>query len=172
MSIREKLAHELTALLRLGLYFTAWLGALVILKKLILDEYHIGFTGISVALMGALVLSKVVLILENVSLGSWVSRQGSWVEVALRTVLYSLGVAVVLLLEKAFEGRHEYSGFLPSLQSIFEHADINHVWVNTICLGGALLSYNVLWAICRHLGEGALLRLMRTPLPEERAAGD
>jgi hypothetical protein len=170
MGVREKLAHELKALLELGLYFTAWLGALVILKKLILDEYHIGFAGISVALMGALVLSKVVLILENVSLGEWVRSRPAWVEIVLRTILYSFGVVIVLLLEKAFESRHEYGGFGESLRSIFQHTDIHHVWVNTICLGGALLSYNVLWVIRRHLGEGALLRLMLTPVPEKTMA--
>ena len=159
------------ALLRLGLYFTAWLGALVVLKKLILEEYHIGFAGMSVTLMGALVLSKVVLILENVSLGPGVRNRAAWVEVVLRTILYSFGVVVVLLLEKAIEGRHEYGGFAESLRSIFQHADIHHVWVNTICLGGALLSYNVLWVVRRNLGEGGLVRLLRTPLPEEPVAG-
>lgn len=170
MGFREKLAYELTSLVRLGLYFTAWLGALVVLKKLILDEYHIGFAGMAGALVGALVLSKVVLILENVSLGGWVSRQPAWVEVLLRTLLYSFGVVVVLLLEKALEGRHEYGGFWQALQALPNHVDISHVWVNSICLGGALLSYNVIWAIGRHLGEGALLRLMLTPLPDEAAA--
>jgi hypothetical protein len=170
MGVREKLAHEFAALVRLGLYFTTWIGALVILKKLILEEYRIGFTGMSAVLLGALVLSKVVLILEKVSFGSWVGRQAAWVEVVLRTLLYSFGVVVVLLLEKAFEGRHEHGGFSQAVQAIFQDADINHVWVNSICLGGALLSYNVLWAIQRHLGEGALLRLMLTPFPDEPAA--
>ena len=165
MGSRERLAHEFAALLRLGLYFTVWIGALVVLKKLILDEYHIGYTGMSAALVGALVLSKVVLILENVSLGGWVSRQAAWVEVGLRTLLYSFGVVVVLLLEKAFEGRHEHGGFSQALQAVLQDADLNHVWVNSMCLGGALLSYTLLWAIRRHLGEGALLRLMLTPLP-------
>ena len=171
MSMREMLAHELRALLLVGLYFTLWLGALVVLKKLILDEYQIGFAGMSAAVMGALVLSKVVLLLENVSLGAWVRNRPAWVEVILRTVLYSFGVVVVLLLEKAFEGRHEYGGFAESLRSIFLHADVHHVWVNAICLGGALLSYNVLWVIRRNLGAGALLRLLQTPLPDQPAGG-
>ncbi len=170
MSVLKKLAHELKALLLVGLFFTAWLGSLVVLKKLILDEYHIGFAGLSAALMGALVLSKVVLILENVSLGEWVRKRAAWVEVVLRTVLYCAGVVVVLLIEKAFEGRHEYGGLAESLRSVFQHADIYHVWVNTICLGGALLSYNVLWVIRRNLGQGGLLRLLRTPIPDEPVA--
>ena len=171
MSVLQKLAHELRALLLVGLYVTVWLGSRVVLKKLVLDEYDIGFAGMSAALMGALVLSKVVLILENVSLGAWVRSRPAWVEVVLRTVLYSFGVVVVLLLEKAFEGRHEHGGLAESLRSDFQHADIHHVRVNAICLGGALLSYNLLWVIRRNLGEGGLLRMLRMPLPDEPAAG-
>lgn len=168
MSVRDRLADEIRALFQVWLYFTVWLGWLMVLKKLILAEYQIGFQGLSIALVGALVLSKVVLILEHVSLGDWVERRPAWVEVVLRTVLYSFGVVVVLLLEKAFEGRHEYGGFSASLRSIFDHVDIEHVWVNAICIGGALLSYNVLWAIRRNLDPGGLLRLLATPLPAER----
>ena len=170
MSVREKVKDELTALTQAGLYFTVWLGVLVVLKKLVLEEYDVEFQGLSIALVGALVLSKVVLILENVSLGEWVRKQPAWVEVLLRTGLYSAGVFVVLLVEKALEGRHEYGGFTQALKSIFQHADIKHVWVNTICLGGALFGYNVLWVIRRHLGDGGLPRVLLAPLPEKPLA--
>lgn len=162
---RERLTHELRALAQAGLFFALWLGVLVVLKKLILEAYQIEFRGLSVALGGALVLSKVVLILENVSLGAWVRRQPAWVDVSLRTSLYTVGVAAVLLLEKAFEARHEHGGFVESLWAVLHHPELSHVWVNTIVVGGALLSYNMLWVIRRHLGEGGLLRLFRRPVP-------
>ena len=170
MAFREKLAREFRARVPAMLLVTVWRGWLVVLTKLVLEEYRIEFQGLSVALVGALVLSKVVLILENVSLGEWVRKQPALVEVLLRTGLYSAGVFVVLLAEKAFEGRHEYGGFFSSLNSLFQHADINHVVINTICLGGALLGFNVLWVIRRHLGEGGVLRLFLEPLPEGPAA--
>ncbi len=85
----------------------------------------------------------------------------------LTTVMYSLGVFVVILLEKAFEGRHEHGGFGPSLVSVFQHADSYHVWVNTMCLSGALLGYNVLSIVQRQLGEGGLTRLFILPLRYE-----
>lgn len=172
MSAKEKLVEELRSLTVAWIYFSCWLGVLVLLKKLVLAEYQIEFDGLSVALIGALVLSKVVLILENVPLGSWTRTSPAWVEIVLRTAMYSVGVFVVLILEKAFEGRHEYGGFVPSLASIFRHADIDHVWVNTLCLSGALLGYNVLWVVRRHLGEGGLLRLLMEPLPEQSGAED
>ena len=166
MSFGQKLISELEELAETGLYFGTWLGVLVLLKKLILVEYHIGFSGASAALVGALVLSKVVLILEHVPLGRWTRNHPAWIDVVLRTAMYSVGVAVVLLLEKGFEGRHEAGGFWPSLNALFEDADLSHVWANTICLSGALLGYNALSMIRRYLGEGGLKRVFLSPPAE------
>ncbi len=167
MNWQQKLKHELVAVGLAALFFGTWIAVLLVLKELLLAEYDIAFHSWSVALVGALILSKVVLILEHVPLGAWVRARPAWVDVVLRTLLYALGVLVVLLLEKGFEGRHEHGGFGPSLRSVFQHADIHHVWVNTICLSGALFAYNVLSVIRRHLGKGGVRRVFLSPLPEE-----
>lgn len=167
MTWQQKLEHELKAVGLAALFFGCWIAALALLKQLLLAEYQIAFHGLSLALVGALILSKVVLILEHVPLGAWVRARPAWVDVVLRTLLYSVGVLVVLLLEKGFEGRHEHGGFGPSLRSLFQNADLPHVWVNTICLSGALFGYNVLSVIRRHLGAGGLRRLFSVPMPEK-----
>lgn len=166
MSMTQKLKHEIEAVITLTLYFGCWLGALVLLKYLILAEYQIAFHDLSVALIGALVLAKVVLVLEHVSLGAWVRAQPAWMDVLLRTALYAFGVFVLILLEKAFEGRHEYDSYGASLIAVFQHADVIHVWLNTLCLSVALLSYNMLSVVRKNLGKGALLRMFLMPLPE------
>lgn len=168
MGFQQKLLHEIRAVGLTMLYFGCWIATLVVIKQLILAEYEIEFNGMSKALVGALILSKVVLVLEHVPLGVWIRARPAWVDVVLRTALYAFGVVVVLLLEKGFEGRHEYGGFGPSLRAVFQHADIQHVWVNTIGLGGALLVYNALSVVRRHLGAGGLRRLFAMPVPEER----
>ncbi len=168
MSLQQKLKDEIKAVAITTLYFATWLGLLVLLKKLILEEYQIEFNGLSVALVGALVLAKVVLVLEHVSLGTWVRSHTAMIDVVLRTVLYAFGVFVVLVLERAFEGRHEFGGFGSSLMAVFRDAEDHHVWANTICLTSALLGYNVLSVVRRHLGEGGLIRLFLSPLPENK----
>jgi hypothetical protein len=59
----QKLGQELKAVGLAALYFGCWLAALLIIKQLTLVEYHIEFRGMSMAVVGALVLSKVVLLL-------------------------------------------------------------------------------------------------------------
>lgn len=167
----QKLRAEVRAVALVTLYFAAWIGTLMVIKVLVLEEYHIQYHGFSLVLVGALVLAKVVLVLEHVSLGAWIQIRPAWVHVAVRTVLYSFGVLIVLLLEKAFESRHDHGGFLPALASLFQHVDIHHVWVNAIVLSGALLVYNAMEVVRLRLGEGGLSRLFLSPLPNESHAG-
>lgn len=159
MSIRQKLKHELKAVVMVTLFFAAWLGSLMGLKILILEDYHIRFGGFSMVLIGALVLAKVVLILEHVPLGAWLRSRPVLMDVLLRTILFALGTLVVLLLEKAFESRHEQGGFVPALMNVFQHRDMPHLWANTIGVTGALLFYNLLSVLNRHLGTGGLARV-------------
>ncbi|WP_419656150.1 hypothetical protein [Desulfosarcina variabilis] len=159
MPIQERLKHEIKAMTIAAIYFGSWIGALLLLKSLILAEYRIAFTGWSMMVVGALILSKVVLVLEHVSLGAWVRSQPAWVDVILRTLMYTLGVAVVLVLEKGFEARHEFGGFGPAVRHLFGQTDVHHVWANVLCLSGALLGYNMLTVIQHQLGQGALIKI-------------
>ncbi len=167
MGIKLKLKKELESLAWATLYFSVWLGALLLVKSLLLAEYNIEFSDWSIVFMGVLVLAKVVLILERVPLGT--KNQPAWVDVLLRTGLYVAGVFVVLLLEKGFEGRHEYGGFGSAMQAALVATDHLHIWVNTICVSAALLGYNILMVIRRNLGEGELIRMFIEHLPKEKA---
>lgn len=159
MSYRHKLMDELKAVVLATLFFAAWLSILVVLKGLLLAEYKVPFHGLPVVLFGALVMAKVVLVMEHVPLGGWVRKRPVVLDVFLRTGLYALGVFLVLLLEKAFDARHEHEGFIPSLLKVFHHPDMNHVWVNAIAVGCALLGFNALSVVRRHLGKHGLTRL-------------
>lgn len=167
MSFKEKLQDEIKALALATFYFGAWIGVLVVLKKLILEEYQIEFHGLSLALVGTLVLAKVVLLLEHVPLGTWTRTRPAWIIVLLRTFLYALGVAVAMLFEKVFDIRHEQGGFSPALLAVFHHPETPHVWANAICLTGALFGYNILSVVRRHMGKKGLSRLFLSPLPED-----
>jgi hypothetical protein len=170
-NMRDKIVHELKVVSLVCLYFGSFVLLLALLKQLILEEYSVEARGLSVALIGALVLSKVVLVLEHVPISRWLKGRPVWMGLLFRTTLYALGVIIILLLEKAVSGRHEHGGFWPSLMSVFRHPDIYHVWYNAICLSVVLLGYNVLFIVRCHLGKGGLRRMFLSPLSREDAEG-
>jgi len=165
--IHPKIKNEIITVGVTTLYFAVWLCLMVVLKRLILAEYRIEFQGLSVALFGALVIGKVVLVLEHIPLGAWMRTRPALFHVILRTALYAAGVFVVLLIEKAFEGRHEYGGFISALTRSIHDQNIHHVLATTIAVTFALLGFNALFVIRRHLGKGGLFRIFLSPLAEE-----
>ena len=147
--------------------FAIYFGLMMLLKRLVLEQYEIEYRGLSAALVGALIVAKVVLVLEHVSLGRWLRSRPVIVEVGLRTIFYTAGVALVLLLEKAFEARHEAGGFGAALTTIFTHRDIHHLWANVVSVGFALLLFNGAAKVRDALGNGGLPRLFfKTRLEE------
>jgi hypothetical protein len=170
MSVAAKLREEIRSLGLVSLYFAAWIFVLLLLKWLILAEYQIEFHGLSMVVVGALILAKVVLVLDHVPLGSRSRERPALFEVVVRTGMYGLGVLVVLLLEKAFEMRHEYGGFVPSLAQVIHHQDAPQVLAAAIGVTGALLVFNASFVIRRHLGKRGLLEIFLSPLPEQSKA--
>jgi hypothetical protein len=170
MSVGERLKEEGTKVAVTTLFFAACFLAMMGFKALVLAEYRIAFFDLSAALIGALIVAKVVLILENVPIGGWVERRPAVVHVLVRTFLYGIGVLVVLLLEKAFEARHEYGGFTNALTEVFEHRDIRHVWATAAGVTTTLLLFNALFVLRRHIGGYGLLSMFTAPLPQERLA--
>ncbi len=75
MNITQKIVHEIKAVTVVTIYFCCWLSALLLIKHLLLAEYKIVFVDYSMALIGALILAKVVLVLECVPLGAWVQAR-------------------------------------------------------------------------------------------------
>ena len=167
MTLPKKLKHELKAVALATLFFGAWIGALVLLKTLVLEEYAIGFSGWSKVFAGALILGKVALILEHVPLGARVRSAPAWVDVVLRTVLYSAGVFLVLVLEHGLRERHAAGGFGAAVVEGFRHARFPHVLATTLCLSGALFTYNLLAVVRRRLGPGGLARWFLEPQPAD-----
>ena len=148
--------------------FFIWFDLLIVLKRLYLAEYQIQFRGLSIALVGALVVAKVVVVMEHVSLGKWVRYQAAVVEVILRTLLYASGVFVVILLESGFEARREHGGFGGGVLWVFQHRDSQRIWADTIVIGCALLGFNLLCVVRRHVGEGGLQRLFLSRVSEPK----
>jgi hypothetical protein len=159
MAFKEKLVEETRAIVKTTLYFAVCFGVLMALKRLYLEDYQIEFRGFSLALLGAVVVAKVVLVMEYVPLGTWFKTHPAIVEVVLRTVLYSIGVFAALLLERGFEARHEHGGFVPGIVWVIQHRDMHRVWADTLGVGCALFGFNALTVVQKNLGEQKLHQL-------------
>jgi hypothetical protein len=165
MSFLNKAFEEIKSIMRTAAYFAIVFILMMVMKSLNLREYNIEFSGMSQAIIGALIMAKVIILMELISLGKWVQKQPPVVDVILRTLLYTLGVLIVIVLEKAFEKRHEVHGFGNAISSVIYHRDIYHVWATTIGAAASIFIYNAFSIVQRKLGKHGLTRLFfSTPL--------
>jgi hypothetical protein len=163
--MKDRVINELKSIFWTTLYFFCWFGGLMLIKILLLREYQIQFVGLTLVIVGALVVAKVVLILEYVPM-PFTKHQPAWVEILARSLLYLSGIFVVMVLEKSFEARVEYHGMIAAIKNLPENADIYHVWVNVISAFGALLFFNIWTVVKKYYGEGKFLKMMKTPVPD------
>jgi hypothetical protein len=167
MDMLKNILNEIRIVARTAFYFAVVFILMMVMKKLYLKDYNIEFNGISQALIGALVMSKVVILMEYISLGPWVQRQSAIVDVILRTLLYTAGVLIVIVLEKAFEKRHEAGGFVDAISFVFSNRDIYHVWATTIGSAASIFVYNSFSVVQRVMGKNGLAKLFfRTALAD------
>ena len=159
MKILKKILEEIKIILRTATYFAIVFLLMMVMKKLYLEDYNIEFTGLSQAIIGALVMAKVIILMELISLGPWVQRQPPIVDVIIRTLLYTLGVLIVVVLEKAFEDRHKAAGYGEAISYVLSHRDIYHVWATTIGAAGSILVYNAFSVVQRTMGKNGLAKL-------------
>lgn len=152
MKILRWLVEEARSIAWVTLYFAACFTIIMLLKQLWLAEYGIAFSGIATALVAALVTAKVVIILDHAPLTGWLRNSPGIIEVITRSTLYTVGVLVVLVLERAFEARTEQGGMMAALANVFAHPGLPRLWATTIAVGLSFLAYNAFGVIGRAIG--------------------
>jgi hypothetical protein len=165
VKILKKIFEEIKIVARTATYFAIVFMLMMVMKKLYLKDYDIEFSGMSQAILGALIMSKVIILMELITLGQWVQRQPPIVDVSIRTVLYTAGVLIVIVLEKAFEKRHMAGNYGDAIAYVFSHRDIYHVWATTIGSAASIFIYNAFSVVQRVMGKNGLAKLFfSTPL--------
>ena len=160
MSFIEKVKHELKEVGIVTLYFLICFGIILLLKKLFLAEYKVQFNALSAAVIGALVIGKVVVVLDKTTIGNRFQQgHAAFLDVFYRSLVYTFFVGLVVAAEKVFHASHETDGFISALHHALEKTDINHFWATVIGVFLSFVGFNVFSIVSHHLGEGELVRL-------------
>ena len=164
MSFIEKVKDELKEVGLVTVYFLICFGILLLLKKLFLAEYKVQFNALSAAVIGALVIGKVVVILDKTAIGNrFRESHAAYIDITYRSLIYTFFTGLVVAAEKVFHASHETDGFVPALLHALENTNINHFWATVIGVFLSFVGFNIFSTISRHLGEGELLRLFFSP---------
>lgn len=164
MSTGERLRHEVRQIGLVTLYFLACFGIFLTLKKLLLEQYHVTVYVFHAAVIGALVVAKVVVLLEKTSFGSRFQDGSLIAHVIWRSLAYAAVVLAVTFAEHLFEAYREKGGLDRALSGLWASRDFYHFLAMNLCIALSFLLYNTFSEMDRRLGEGAVRRMFFSPV--------
>jgi hypothetical protein len=156
--------HWLIALVRelapTVLFFFVAFFVIFLMFKLFAQQYSIEFSALSKAAIGALILGKVIPLLE------WAGSRYSFgthrriAVIALRTIIYGLVVTVLATGEKIFHGIRETGSLQGGISAAIANANLYRFLGLVLLFSLVVGSYLLLQEIDRAMGKGALLKLL------------
>lgn len=161
--MREKIVHELKSAGLATVFFLFWFGLLGLFKQLFLAEYHIEFYGFMRALVGAALMAKIVIILDNTAIGQPYPTHPRYIGILIKTMVYSVAASFATILERWFHMYREFHDVGTAWTEVYGQRDIHHFLATLLAIMTALLFFNVFSEISRYLGHGGLFRLFFSP---------
>jgi len=155
--------HEAKEVGLITLYFLFCFGVALLLKKLFLADYNIEVYVLSSVFIAALVVAKVVAVLDQTHAGTRFDLTWPLGVVALyKTLVYAVAVLVVLYLETVIDVYREGHSLRAAVMEIWAHRDWNLLLSKVLCGGLAFAGYHLYAGLDRRLGKGTLHRLVTT----------
>lgn len=161
MKITSKLKHEIKEIGLVTLYFFFCFCVMLTIKQLLLVDYQVEVRVLSTAAITALVIAKVVIVLDHTPAGNRFDTDHSlWVAVLYKTLVYLVVAFIVFSLEKLFHAYRETGLLERALWDVWENRKQNIMLLKLLCIGLTFLGYHFYVGLDRRLGEGTLRRKM------------
>ena len=170
-TIFATITRTLTGLVRemapVVLFFFIAFGLVGLLYKLFVAQYSIEFSAFSKSAIAALIVGKVVLLLDWAQTGRRLNRYPRAVVILFKTIVYGLVVVTVGLGERIRHSMHEAGSFHSGVNALIANANVDRFLglVLLVCLIVGI--YLVVEEISRAMGKDALFKLFFAPPPDE-----
>lgn len=129
------------------------------LKKAMLGHYNIEFYAAGTALIGSLILGKVVLIFDKIPLTKKMDFLPNIYRVFFRSLVYLLGFVLFTLLEHWVKGLIDGDNFSQAWIHSFHHLEEKDFLTSLVVIFIAFLFFNAFWVIRMTYGPKELYKL-------------
>jgi hypothetical protein len=151
--LTEKVRHELIEYAFNVAYLTLVFAAFLQYRRFLLAEYSITYTNYWLALIGALILGKVIMIGSVFRFGRWLERKPLIVPTIYKALLFSVFVVVFRVVEYAITGLLHGDGLAAALGEFFAQKGIDEVLANSLVILVALIPFFAVKELGRVLGR-------------------
>ena len=151
--------RELKEILAISSVFFVIFVLFLLMKKALLDDYTINFYIIGTALVGSLILAKVVMIFDLLPLSKRMDHYPNIYRVIFRSLFYLLGYVIFTFLEYLIKGLIDKESFSQATYSALHGLGEPTFITSMVGVFVAFLFFNTFWVIRAKYGPKALYEL-------------
>ena len=140
-------------------FFTAFL-LIGVIFKLLVTQYSIQFTAFTKAAVAALIIGKVILLIDWAESGRDFGSHRRIVVIACQTFVYAFTVSALGFGERILEAAHKAHSLREGFDMVLANAHFDRFIGLVILISLVVFVYLVLQEIERAMGPGALYRLL------------
>lgn len=148
--------RELKEVLAISSVFFVLFVLFLLMKRTLLDDYDVNFYIIGTALVGSLIIAKVVLIFDLLPVTKKMDHLPNIYRVFFRSLIYILGFVIFTFLEDSIKGLIDGKVFSAALKSAFHELYTPSSVTTFVSVFIAFLFFNTFWVIRAKVGPAAL----------------
>jgi hypothetical protein len=151
--------REIKEILAISSVFFVIFVLFLFMKKSLLDDYDVNFYIVSTALVGSLIIAKVVLIFDLLPLTKKTDALLNIYRVFLRSLIYIFGYVIFTFLEHLIKGLFDGESYSQALKTTVHHLFSPAFITTFIGVFIAFLFFNTFWIIRASIGTTALYNM-------------
>jgi hypothetical protein len=155
----EKLKEEFKKIGSLSLFFMIGFGFILVLMKLLLEQYEINTYVFFKVIISSLVAAKAVAIMDMTPILNRYDQSPRYIKVLYKTFLYTVAVLIISMIENLFHAYKETKTMGGAIELFLETRHFSHFLAVTLCVSLIFLIHNIFQEIDNYLGKGNLIKL-------------
>jgi len=159
MKLLHKIKHDFVEILPPTIFFFIAFSLVSLTKRLILSEYGISWTGFGSAIVGAILVGKVVLIVDKLTFVSKFSHRQLIFSTAWKSLIYFSAAVILQYLERIIHLLLKYESFSEANRFFVTETVWPHFWLIQMWLAVLLFFYCAMRELVRAIGREKVIQL-------------
>jgi hypothetical protein len=157
--ILKTIKHEFLEVIPPTIFFLVGFSLLIVTKTLILKDYGIHFSGYAKAVVGALMVGKILLIVDKFSFVNKFPDKPLMYNVVWKTMIYFLAAFIFRYGEHLFHFLSKYGNFIEANRQLWEEINWPHFWLIQMWLSVLLFVYCAFREYVRAVGSEEIVHM-------------
>jgi len=149
---KSKISEEIREVLGISLFFYVVFLIFQIYKKITLIEYDIEYAALGTALIGALILGKVVFLIDKLPLTKKMDYGPKIYGIVYRSFIYLIGYAAFSFVEHLIKGLFSGINLMESISHSLNEILSLEFAGRSLLIFITFLFFNIYWTIRNHIG--------------------